>query len=411
MANITFYIDKTNSDREGFSPIKANVTIDYKNVTKTVGRIKSKHWNKNKQRVSPPRQNEEDNGHIEINIHLDKLKTDATNYFRDCTFQNVPITLSFLKDFFKGIVLKFTPPDKKDLWDAYEEFLKSGEIERAVNTNKNRKTIKNYLKNFETETGYLMTFESIDMIFFDQLKEYVLVTKSNGYNYLSSINDKFKAFMSWSLERDYHSNTIYKKFSAPEKEGSIIHLTIQELQQLINFPFENNKLQKARDFYCFGCMTGLRYCDLQRLTKDNIADGMIKMTTQKTNRDVMIPLFPGIRTIIDRYPEPHKLLPKFSNQKLNVYIKECCKKAGINTPTEYKSFEKNVTRTEFKPKHELIGTHTARKTFICLAYDRGIDIEMIKSITGITREKTLRRYLHVSNDTKKEKLTKAFENL
>jgi len=125
----------------------------------------------------------------------------------------------------------------------------------------------------------------------------------------------------------------------------------------------------------------------------------------------MIPLFPGVQTIIDRYTEPHKLLPKFSNQKLNLYIKQCCKKAEINTPTEYKSFEKNVIKTEFKAKHELIGTHTARKTFICLAYDRGLDIEMIKSITGITREKTLRRYLHVSNDTKKEKLTKAFADL
>lgn len=411
MANITFYIDKNNSGKDGFSPIKANVTIDYKNVTKTVGKVKFRHWNKTKQRVSPPRQNEEDNGHIEINTYLDKLKTDSSNYFRDCSFQNIPITLLLVKDFFKGIKLEFKLPVKKDLWEAYEEFLKAGEIERAVNTNKNRKTIKNFLKIFETDTGYQMTFESIDMIFFDQLKEYVLVTKSHGYNYLSSITDKFKAFMSWSLGRDYHSSTIYKKFSAPEKEGSIIHLTIQELQLLINFTFENKKLQKARDFYCFGCMTGLRYCDLQRLTKDNITDGMIKMTTQKTNRDVIIPLFPGVQTIIDRYPEPHKLLPKFSNQKLNLYIKECCKKAEINTLTEYKSFEKNVTKTEFKPKHELIGTHTARKTFICLAYDRGIDIEMIKSITGITREKTLRRYLHVSNEAKKEKLTKAFENL
>ena len=76
-----------------------------------------------------------------------------------------------------------------------------------------------------------------------------------------------------------------------------------------------------------------------------------------------------------------------------------------------KTFEKNITKTEFKPKYELIGTHTARKTFICLAYERGLDVEMIKSITGITREKTLRRYLHISNETKKNKLSEAFANL
>lgn len=36
---------------------------------------------------------------------------------------------------------------------------------------------------------------------------------------------------------------------------------------------------------------------------------------------------------------------------------------------------------------------------------------MIKSITGITNERTLRRYLNISVDSKKEKLTKAFIKL
>ena len=76
-----------------------------------------------------------------------------------------------------------------------------------------------------------------------------------------------------------------------------------------------------------------------------------------------------------------------------------------------KTFIQNTTKTEFKPKHELITTHTGRKTFICLAHSRGLDIEMIKAITGITREKTLRRYLSISDDNKLEKLKNAFGSL
>jgi integrase len=431
MPNITFYIDKTNTDREGFAPIKATVSIpykkddgktDYKNITKIVSKVKPQYWNdseinpktnrqkRNKQRVSPPKPNEKDNNFEEINDTLDKFQTDAKKYFKECESQSIEITQSIVRDYFKGTKL-YLNKTKKELWEAYDEFLKAGEVERAANTIRNRKTIKNYLKTFETETGYKMTFESINLVFFDQLKENVLITKGHGYNYLSAITDKFKAFLNWSLERNYHNNTTFRKFSAPEKEGTIVHLTFPELQHLISFTFESKKLQKARDFYCFGCLTGLRYIDLQRLTKDNVSDGLIKITTQKTNREVFIPVFPGVKTILDRYPDPHKLLPKFSNQKLNKYIKEACKKAEINTMVEYKTFEKNITKTEFKPKHELIGTHTARKTFICLAYDNGLDIEMIKSITGITNERTLRRYLNVSVDSKKEKLTKAFLKL
>ncbi len=188
-------------------------------------------------------------------------------------------------------------------------------------------------------------------------------------------------------------------------------MTWDELQHLINFKFESKKRQRARDFFCFGCLTGLRYIDLVQLTKDNIVNSTIKTTTQKTNKEVTIPIFAGLQTIIERYPDHYKLLPKFSNQKLNKYIKECCEEAEIATLTEYKTFEKNITIKEFRPKHELIGTHTGRKTFICLAYEKGIDIEMIKIITGITREKTLKRYLQVSTEAKKDKLNLAFGNL
>jgi len=431
MPNVTFYIDKSNTDRDGYAPIKATVSIpyiksdgktDYKNITKIVSKVKPQYWNdseidpktnrqkRNKQRVSPPRPNEKDNGHEEINNLLDEFQAKAKKYFKDCNLQKIEITPVLVKEYFNGKELNLNKP-KKNLWEAYDEFLKGGEIEKAYNTNRNRKTIKKYLEKFEAETGYKLTFESINLVFFDQLKEHVLDTKEHGYNYLSAITDKFKAFLNWSLERDYHNNTTFRKFSAPEKEGTIVQLTYPELQQLINFKFESKSQQRARDFYCFGCLCGLRYVDLQRLTKDNVSNGLIKITTQKTNKEVVIPVFPGLQTIIDRYPEQYKLLPKFSNQKLNKSIKAACKKAEINSMVEYKEFKKNLTITAFKPKHELIGTHTARKTFINIAYDNGLDIEMIKSITGITHERTLRRYLNVSTDAKKEKLMKAFESL
>lgn len=408
MVNVTFYIDKNNADKKGFAPIKANVTINYKNITKTVERVKPQYWNKTKQRVNKPKPHESDNDYERINTALDIFQIEAKNYFKRLSDNKQPVTPELVKNYFNGHRMNFNPVA---FWDAYKQYLQSGKLEKTYNTNRNRQTIYNKLQNFETETGYKLTWETVDLVFWDKLKEYILETKQHDYNYLAAIADKFRAFMTWSHERNYHKNTTYHKFSAPEKEISIVYLTWDELQHLVNFKFESKKRQKARDFFCFGCLTGLRYVDLAQLTKDNIVNGTIILTTQKTNKEVTIPIFPGLQTIIDRYPDAYKLLPKFSNQKLNVYIKECCKEAEINALVEYKTFEKNITIKEFRPKHELIGTHTGRKTFICLAYEKGIDIEMIKSITGITREKTLKRYLQVSAQTKKDKLTTAFGNL
>ena len=410
MPKIRFYIDKTNTDKEGFAPIKANVSIDYTDVSNSVGKIQPRYWNKKQKRVSPPRPHEKDNNYIKINSCLDDLENDSKKYFFDLNLKNIKITRELVKDYFKGTKVDLNQT-KKDFWEAYDEFLKIGELEKAPNTIRNRKTIKNKLKQFESETGYKMTFQSINMVFFDRIKEWILDIKEHEYGYFPAIINKFKAFLTWSFDRDYHNNRAYKKFSAPEKEGSIIHLTYPELKNLVNFNFENKKHQRARDFFCFGCLTGLRYCDLERLTKDNIINDTIKLTTQKTEIEVIIPIIPEQQSIINRYPEPHKLLPKYSNQKLNKYIKECCKIAEINTLTEFKTFKKNLTKIEFKPKHELIGTHTARKTFINLMYSRGVPIETIKAITGITREKTLKRYLEVSADSKRENLILAFGGL
>jgi len=55
-------------------------------------------------------------------------------------------------------------------------------------------------------------------------------------------------FKQWSQRRKYHNNDEYKEFSAPEKEISIVHLTWDELQHLLYFPFKSKKYQKVRDF-------------------------------------------------------------------------------------------------------------------------------------------------------------------
>jgi integrase len=410
MVKLTFVIDKSNTDKNGFAPIKANVTIDYKKKRITIEKVKPRYWNNKTQRVNKPKPHEPDNDHERINDFLKRYQDDANAYFKQCHQNNIPVTPELAGNYLKGD--KTTIGTKQiTLWDAYQEYLNAGQLEKSPNTNRNRLTIYNKLKEFEDKTGYKLTWQSVDLVFWDKLKTYVLDKKEHGFNYLSAIADKFKAFMTWSHERNYNTNTIYKRFSAPEKEPTIIKLTWDELQTLISFKFENETLAKARDFFCFGCLCGLRYIDLAQLTKDNIIDGAIKTTTQKTNKEVEIPLFPGLQTIIDRYPEPYRLLPKFANATLNRYLKKVCETAEINTPTEWKTFQKNETKKEFLPKFELIGTHTARKTFINLAYAKGIDIEAIKNITGITREKTLKRYLDISIETKREKLNTAFGSL
>ena len=60
-------------------------------------------------------------------------------------------------------------------------------------------------------------------------------------------------------------------------------------------------------------------------------------------------------------------MPKITSQNFNKQIKKICKKLRIDNDVKKTSFQGNKELIEVKEKWELIGTHTARRTFITIA--------------------------------------------
>ena len=69
---VTFYIDKNNRNKKGLAPIKANITINYKNISRIVDHTLPTDWNPKQQRMRPPRPGKENN-FKRINKKLDLL--------------------------------------------------------------------------------------------------------------------------------------------------------------------------------------------------------------------------------------------------------------------------------------------------------------------------------------------------
>jgi integrase len=100
-----------------------------------------------------------------------------------------------------------------------------------------------------------------------------------------------------------------------------------------------------------------------------------------------------------------------SNQKLNDNIKDCCEEVKINTPTIKLRYQGNKQTETVHPKFKLITVHTARKTFITIGFINGLDVKIIKSITGHKKDSTFDKYLKIADDHKKEKLLEAWEGI
>ncbi len=406
MPKVRFFIQKNKVDKRGFVDIKAFVTVNYKNTAKVLAKVKPHHWNKLKQRVNPNRANEKYNRHEEINQLLDTFQEKAHTYFDQCWENDIDVTPELVKDYFKGI--RHLREPVKDFWQAWDQFIEAGKSEKSAGTTKGLRATMHYYQQFESDTKYKLSFDTISLDMHDHFKDYVFNTREHGYNYMVLLTRRLKAFLNWSFERGYYTSTIHHKFKATEKPGTVTTLTLDEFNTLYRHPFKSNSHDKARDIFCFGCLTGLRISDLRQLTKDHIFDGMIVTNMQKVKKrhPQRIPILAKAQAIIDKYSDQYFLLPKLSEQKLNKYIKEAAKEAGLTRPIKKLDYSKGAGREITTTLDKELHAHMTRKTFITLAFAAKLDMETIKEISGIRGERTLRHYLTISNEVLKDQTRK-----
>jgi integrase len=167
----------------------------------------------------------------------------------------------------------------------------------------------------------------------------------------------------------------------------------------------NPRLERTRDLFLIGAFTGMRFSDYSEIRPENIRpieDGgktvtCIVKTTQKTGRKVFIPMTnPNLIAILER--NGMKAPPKISNQKLNDYTKELCQIAGFDSPVEITEFRAGRQSSQVFKKYELVGTHTARRSFATNALKRGLPINEIMKFTGHTTMASFLKYVKTTGE-------------
>ena len=101
-----------------------------------------------------------------------------------------------------------------------------------------------------------------------------------------------------------------------------------------------------------------------------------------------------------------KALPVVSNQKMNQYLHELCKFAGFDEPIRLTYYRGSKRIDEVKPKYDVIGTHTGRRSFICNALGMGISPNVIMKWTGHSDYKAMKPYIDVCDEIKAEAMKK-----
>ena len=217
-----------------------------------------------------------------------------------------------------------------------------------------------------------------------------------------------KSFLIWANNNKYSDNSGYKSFRGKSEKNEVIYLTEDELMILYNLQLDEDRLKRVRDAFVFQCFTGVRYSDIQNISREDIKNATWTVRTKKTHQIIEIPLNPYAISILAKYNDDEKPLPVISNQKMNTYLKELCKKAKINDPVKLVKYQGNERIETTYKKFEIVGTHTARRTFISLSLQKGMKPDVIMAITGHTTYNMMRKYLKIADEYKREEMDKVW---
>jgi integrase len=352
-----------------------------------------------------------------INAEISLYETTANKVF--AKYENTgitPETAAFRDDFNRALKrdAKSVRP-RGAFFDVFDEFVSMSVINRSWSTRTQQKFAG--LRNLLLRLSPDVKFSDIDEQYMNNLVEYLLIRDYRNVTILKFV-ENMRSFLRWAADRNYYEGSEHEHYH-PRLKGidpasrEVIYLEVEELMHLYSIDLPPT-LARVRDVFCFCCFTGLRYSDVSALKRTDIVAGSIRIVTEKTAEALTIELNQYARAILEKYIDASlpggAALPVLSNQKMNDYLKEVGKIAGLTSPVTKTYYVGNERRGQVYEKWQVLTTHCARRTFVVSALSLGIPAEVVMRWTGHSDFEAMKPYVKIT-ERLKEREMKKFDNL
>ncbi|AIZ41215.1 site-specific integrase [Cellulophaga baltica] len=204
--------------------------------------------------------------------------------------------------------------------------------------------------------------------FLNDFEYYLKTEKDQKQVTVNKVIQRFRKPIKLAVSEGYLNHDPFVNHKPNRAKKEVVFLSTEELILLEKHHFEQARLQLVRDLFIFCCYTGLAYHEMANLKKEHLVNGFdgnqwIQIKREKTSKLISVPILPKVKILINKYDSiSDYVLPKFSNQKINSYLKEIAWIVGIS---------KKITH------------HTARKTFAStvLLYN-DVPMEIVSELLG-----------------------------
>ena len=204
MSTVKYYIKNTNirEDTEiyllfnfGFAEITTDGKKKYKPLKYYTGeKIKPKFWGNGKAKETTKFP-----GHKTLNNRLDDIAETVKDVFRDIQNRNIVPTHELLKAELDQVIRGHKAPQvkKQSFFDFVQHYIDT--CDKRGRTKLNYGTTKHAMENYEKTLSKKITFDSIDLDFYDGFIEY-LKKKNYTTNTIGSHIKNIKVFMNTALD-------------------------------------------------------------------------------------------------------------------------------------------------------------------------------------------------------------------
>lgn len=336
-----------------------------------------------------------------LNSHLQGFREMVEGKLAELSKGGILPSPEMLKESILGEKQKVTR--NPSLGEVFGDYMDARKDTFAPSTIRSLKRNQTRILNFEKSKGRKLYLEGIKTRDIESLVSYLQESSNHAKNTIADLIKTVKTVLKWAKEEGMANEMEMPKLQVSWEDVPNVYLNEVELQHLFQMDLSQSpKLDRVRDLFLIGCWTGLRFSDFTNLKPENISGNTAKIRTQKTGQIVTIPIHPVVKSILEKYSG--EIPPAISNQKMNDYLKDLCKLALF----EDRSIE-SITRggkkeSSFKPKWEMVSTHTARRSFATNQYKAGFPSILLMKITGHQTEKAFLKYIKVDQEEASEKL-------
>lgn len=391
-----------------------------------------RYWNKRLLRISPELPPEFGQAE-QLNAQLQKMIRAAEDIVNAALKEKVPDPIRVLKKAWNpsaatsdlsekvGAVAKPAddrPEVNQDFFYQLDDYIKAKSRKVSPGMIRTYKVMKNRLMAFQRFQRQKIEFSRLDFNFYESFVNYLTYDHTHMRRNISirglkknSIGTSIKQlhiFVRDRVRRKIIAPIDLTDFKILDEETDAIYLTPTEIDVIYKVDLSDlPHLERFRDMFVLGCLTGLRFSDYSSLRPEDIRNGMLYKKQGKSDHWVVIPLrSTAYDIIVNRFKNK---IPKTTNEELNRHIKKIGQLAGIGMliKASYKKGNQDIVVT--KPKYAWITSHTCRRSFCTNEFLAGTPPELIMKISGHKSLKDFYKYIRITPEEAGKKIQEIWE--